>query len=79
MPKSEPIRPGMKMLYSKQFEECLYPQSTRLEPVSDSHYAYYPPDHGTPGHPSNPRMLVGKLYLQLGTFLDNYTGSMNQV
>ena len=69
----------MKMLDLKQFEKYLYPQSTRLDPVSDSPYAYYPPDHDTPGYPSNPRMLVGKLYLQLGTFLDNYTGSMNQV
>jgi len=33
MPKSGPIRPGMKMLDPKQFEEYLYPQSSRLEPL----------------------------------------------
>lgn len=74
MPKSGPIRPGMKMLDPEQFEEYLYPRSSRLELISDSPYADYPPDHDTPGYPSNPRMLVGKLYLQLGTFLDYYTG-----
>ena len=74
MPKSGPIRPGMKMLDPKQFKEYLYPQSSCLEPVSDPPYAYHPPDHDTPGYPRNPRMLIGKLYLQLGTFLDYYTG-----
>ena len=73
MPKSGPIRPGMKMLDPKQFKEYLYPQSSCLEPVSDPPYAYHPPDHDTPGYPRNPRMLIGKLYLQLGTFLDYYT------
>ena len=62
------------MLDPQQFETFLHPQTARLEPTSDSPLSYYPPDHDTPGYPSNPRMLIGRLFLQLGTYLDYYTG-----
>ena len=42
--------------------------------VAGSELAYHPPESPTPGWPANPRMVVTRLYLQLGTFLDYYTG-----
>jgi len=74
MPKSEPFLRGREILDPQQFQTFLYPQSSRLVPISDSPRSYYPPDHDTPGYPSNPRMLLGRLFLQLGTYLDYYTG-----
>ncbi|KAL4073279.1 Alpha/Beta hydrolase protein [Scleroderma yunnanense] len=74
IPKREPFLRGREILDPQQFQAFLYPQSTHLEPISDSPRAYHPPDHDTPGYPSNPRMLIGRLYLQLGTYLDYYTG-----
>ncbi|KAI6098223.1 Alpha/Beta hydrolase protein [Pisolithus sp. B1] len=73
-PKSEPFFRGRELIDSQQFHSFLYPQSSELEPTSDSPVAYHPPTHVTPGYPSNPRMFLGPLYLQLGTYLDYYTG-----
>lgn len=36
--------------------------------------AYHGPDYRIPGYPANPRLLLPRLYLQLGTWLDYYTG-----
>ena len=45
-----------------------------LGPISDSPPAYHPPTYYIPGYPANPRMLLARLYLQLGVFIDYYTG-----
>ncbi|KAI6044867.1 Alpha/Beta hydrolase protein [Pisolithus marmoratus] len=73
-PKSEPFFRGRELLDPQQFRSFLHPQSSELEPTSDSPLAYHPPTYDIPGYPSNPRMLLGRLYLQLGTYLDYYTG-----
>lgn len=52
----------------------LYPGCDDLPTTADSPLAYHPPTHPTPGYPANPRMVLARLYLQLGTFLDYYTG-----
>lgn len=36
---------------------------------------YHGPKHAIPGYPAHPRMLLARLYLQLGVFLDYYTGA----
>lgn len=73
-PKFEPFFRGRELNDPRQFPSFLYPQSSELEPTSDSAVTYHPPTHVTPGYPSNPRMFLGPLYLQLGTYLDYYTG-----
>jgi acetyl esterase/lipase len=45
-----------------------------MEEIVDSPLAYHPADHHIPGYPANPRMMLARLYLQLGVFLDYYTG-----
>ncbi|KAJ3504899.1 hypothetical protein NLJ89_g7696 [Agrocybe chaxingu] len=44
-----------------------------LPRITDSPLAYHPPSYHIPGYPANPRMLLARLYLQLGVFLDYYT------
>ena len=57
------------------FAEYVYPfKDGTLEPISDSPLAYHPPTYHIPGYPANPRMLLVRLYLQLGVFVDYYTG-----
>ncbi|KIK92431.1 hypothetical protein PAXRUDRAFT_793019 [Paxillus rubicundulus Ve08.2h10] len=73
-PKSGPFLRGREMLDPKDFPTFLHPGSATLYPLSASPLAYHPPTYHIPGYPSNPRMLIGRLYLQLGTFLDYYTG-----
>ncbi|KAF8843402.1 alpha/beta-hydrolase [Paxillus ammoniavirescens] len=73
-PKTEPFLRGREMLSPKDFPTFLHPGSAALYPLSASPLAYHPPTYHIPGYPSNPRMLIGRLYLQLGTFLDYYTG-----
>ena len=63
------------MLQPSEFSGFLHPASQELPPTSDSSLAYNPPTHRLPGYPSNPRQLLGRLYLQLGNFLDYYTGA----
>ncbi|KAI9058266.1 alpha/beta-hydrolase [Trametes sanguinea] len=76
-PKFVPFFRGREILDPQGFTEYLYPESTKLPTIADSPLAYHPPTYRIPGYPANPRMLLGRLYLQLGTFLDYYTGCHN--
>lgn len=62
------------MLDPNDFSQYLYPSSTALEPVTDSPLAYHPSTYHIPGYPANPRMLLVRLFLQLGRFNDYFTG-----
>lgn len=62
------------MLDPQAYSEWLYPHSLDLKQTANSGLAYCGPDALIPGFPANPRMLLIRLYLQLGTFLDYYTG-----
>ncbi|KAF9240276.1 alpha/beta-hydrolase [Melanogaster broomeanus] len=73
-PKHEPFFRGRELLDPTDFLTFLHPGSAALHPVSASALAYHGPSYHIPGYPSNPRMLLARLYLQLGTFLDYYTG-----
>ncbi|CDO77134.1 hypothetical protein BN946_scf184657.g9 [Trametes cinnabarina] len=73
-PKNVPFFRGREILDPKDFAEYLYPASSLLPVTSDSPLAYHSLTYHTPGYPANPRMLLGRLYLQLGAFLDYYTG-----
>ncbi|PIL22455.1 hypothetical protein GSI_15143 [Ganoderma sinense ZZ0214-1] len=73
--KTTPFFRGREMLDPVEFSDFLYPQCQHLLPTSDSPLAYHPPTYHIPGYPANPRQLLGRLYLQLGTFLDYYTGA----
>lgn len=74
MPKTTVFFRGREILDPHAFAEYLPPQSSELQMTSDSPLAYHPADAATPGYPANPRMLLARLYLQLGNFLDMYTG-----
>ncbi|TFK23054.1 alpha/beta-hydrolase [Coprinopsis marcescibilis] len=74
-PKYTPFFRGREILDPNDYLEFLYPRSRDLEVTTSSALAYYPKTHHIPGFPANPRMLLARLYLQLGTFLDYYTGS----
>ncbi|KIK69762.1 hypothetical protein GYMLUDRAFT_151343 [Collybiopsis luxurians FD-317 M1] len=81
---------GREMLDPSLFSEFLYPAcvSEDSTAVADSPNTYFPPNapadtigkpgsltnSGPPGFPSNRRMFLSRLYLQLGEFLDYYTG-----
>jgi acetyl esterase/lipase len=57
------------------FAEYVYPfKDGTLEPISDSPLAYHPQTYYIPGYPANQRMLLARLYIQLGVFIDYYTG-----
>ena len=56
------------------FAEFIFPQSASLPVIADSPLEYYPPNHPTPGLPATKRMYLGRLYYQLGEWLDYYTG-----
>ncbi|KAI0345866.1 alpha/beta-hydrolase [Trametopsis cervina] len=73
-PKTEVFLRGREMLQPQDYSDYLYPQSALLSPTSNSGLAYHGPDAPIPGFPANPRMLLNRLYLQLGTYLDYYTG-----
>ncbi|KAF7768065.1 CAZyme family CE10 [Agaricus bisporus var. burnettii] len=70
--KHEVFVPGREILDPNDFKEFLYPFS--LPTLTGSELEYHPNDHPTPGLPANPRMRLGRLYLQLGNYLDYYTG-----
>jgi len=72
--KSEPFFLGREILDPADFSQFLHPFPADLRPISDSPLAYHPPTSPTPGYPANPRMQLCRLYLQLGAFLDYYTG-----
>lgn len=82
-PKSAPFFRGRELLDPKTFSEFMFPNSITLSPVFSSPLSYYGSDHSIPGYPSNPRMLLARLYLQLGNFLDYYTdehqGSLSEI
>jgi acetyl esterase/lipase len=52
----------------------MYPKSASQAPIAQSLPTFFGPDSPTPGMPSNPRMKVVRLWLQLGVFLDYWTG-----
>lgn len=62
------------MLYPAAYSEFLHPHSSELRATADSALAYHGVDAPIPGFPANPRMLLNRLYLQLGVYLDYYTG-----
>lgn len=75
-PKHEVFVPGREILDPNDFKKFLYPFS--LTTLTGSELEYHPHDHPTtPGLPSNSRMRLGRLYIQLGTYLDYYTGNHN--
>lgn len=57
------------------FAPFLHPASAALSPVSDAALVYHGPEHITPGYPAHPRMFLTRLFLQLGVYLDYYTGA----
>lgn len=66
---------GMDLLDPQELPEFLYPRSTEIPAISDFETVYNGPDHPNPGSPANPRTQASySLYLQLGTYLDYYTG-----
>ncbi|THH11144.1 hypothetical protein EW145_g848 [Phellinidium pouzarii] len=73
--KTEPFFIGREILDPDNFRQFLAPFPPDLQATSDSNLLYHPQDHpSTPGWPANPRMQLCRLYLQLGMFLDYYTG-----
>jgi len=56
------------------FSEYLYPFPLELKVITDSPLSYHSASSPRPGYPANVRMLLTRLYLQLGVFLDYYTG-----
>ncbi|KAK7690067.1 hypothetical protein QCA50_006713 [Cerrena zonata] len=72
--KNAPFFRGRELLDPNDLSKYLYPTSENLDPLSDSALAYHPPNSPTPGYPANPRMQLARLYLQMGNFLDYYTG-----
>ena len=74
-PKTTPFLRGREILDPHAYAEFLHPACRSLAHTSDSPLAYHPPTHSIPNFPANPRMLVGRLYLQTGTFLDYLTGA----
>lgn len=65
---------GREVLDPQAYSAFLYPQSQELKPTAQSELAYCSADAPIPGFPANPRMLLSRLYLQLGTYLDYYMG-----
>ena len=74
MPKDYVFFRGRELLDPMAFSEYLPPRSQELDTISDSPLAYHSADAPIPGYPANPRMLLARLYLQMGTFLDHWTG-----
>ena len=74
VPKTVPFYQRLKLLDPTKYTEFIYPASAKLSPIAQSPVKYHGPDSPTPGIPANPRMQVARLYLQLGTYLDYWTG-----
>ncbi|KAG2033452.1 Alpha/Beta hydrolase protein [Suillus americanus] len=72
-PKAQSFLRGREMLDPAQFSEYIYPFDS-LQSTSDSPLVYHPQSYHIPGYPANPRMLISRLYLQLGVALDYITG-----
>ncbi|KAF8586306.1 alpha/beta-hydrolase [Ramaria rubella] len=75
-PKCIPFFRGRELLDRVTFSEYVFPHSRSLPSTASSQLSYYGSDHSIPGYPSNPRMLLARLYLQLGNFIDYYTGEL---
>ncbi|KAG1732406.1 Alpha/Beta hydrolase protein [Suillus paluster] len=71
--KKQSFLRGREMLDPADFSEYMYPFDS-LPSTSDSPLAYHPQSYHIPGYPANPRMLITRLYLQLGVALDYITG-----
>ncbi|KAJ7125781.1 Alpha/Beta hydrolase protein [Mycena crocata] len=72
--KTEIWSRGRELLDPAKYSEFLYPNSKSLEPITESALTYHPADSPTPGWPSNPRMALMRLYVQLGVAIDYVTG-----
>ncbi|KAK0504296.1 Alpha/Beta hydrolase protein [Armillaria luteobubalina] len=73
--KTAPFFRGRELLDPSNFTDHIFPTSATSFPIADSPLEYHSLTSPTPGYPANPRMLLARLYLQLGTFLDYYTGA----
>jgi acetyl esterase/lipase len=73
-PKTQVFYKNRDMLDPAKFLSYIYPYPEPLQPISDSPLAYDPPSAPIPGYPANPRMLLIRLYLQLGVFMNYYLG-----
>lgn len=74
MPKTKPFFQGFELLDPADFSEFAYPANASLAQVAQSKPTYFGPDSATPGMPSNPRMQLARVWLQVGTYLDYWTG-----
>ncbi|KAI9509461.1 alpha/beta-hydrolase [Russula earlei] len=73
--KSKPFFMGREILDPTPFSEFLFPASSSLAPTAQSPLTFTPArPPGKPSMPSNPRHQVARLWLQLGTYLDYWTG-----
>ncbi|KAF9530285.1 alpha/beta-hydrolase [Crepidotus variabilis] len=75
-PKTKPFFMSRPLQDPGSFLDFTYPfQQERPGPISDSPIGFNPPNHERPGAPSTRRQMVVSMYLQLGTWLDYYTGA----
>jgi acetyl esterase/lipase len=74
LPKTEPFFQGYELLDPADFSEFFHPANASLAPIAQSKPTFFGPDSAKPGMPSNPRMQLARLWLQLGTYLDYWTG-----
>ncbi|KAI0032783.1 Alpha/Beta hydrolase protein [Vararia minispora EC-137] len=72
--KREPFFMGYEILDRKSFAEFFHPACHSLSQISGSPLCYHPPDSAAPGYPANPRMQLGRVYIQEGVFIDYLTG-----
>ncbi|KAG6840236.1 hypothetical protein C0991_008020 [Blastosporella zonata] len=86
-PKTKPFFRGREILDPRDFAKYLHPnhdpdmpfdhasrEFAALQPIADSALVYHPQTYHIPGYPASPRMFITRLYLQLGVFIDYYTG-----
>ncbi|KAG7088138.1 hypothetical protein E1B28_012160 [Marasmius oreades] len=73
-PKSEPFLRGRPLVDASMFADYVHPLAAKVasDLLSESPLTFVPGSN--PPLPANPRMAVVFLYLQLGTYLDYYTG-----
>jgi len=70
-PKTRRFFRGLEILDPARFSEFLYPESSSLTPIAQSPPRFAP---GPPSMPLNLRQPLARLWLQLGTYLDYWTG-----
>ncbi|KAL0574945.1 hypothetical protein V5O48_007019 [Marasmius crinis-equi] len=73
-PKTEPFLRGRDLVDASRFTDYIHPISSKVasDLLSESPLTFVP--NSNPPIPANPRMALAFLYLQLGTYLDYYTG-----